>query len=198
MSRTLTGQPVLLVDMDGVLANWIEGVVIRANELARRAGLPGEPMRPEQLTSFRITECFSPEQMPFILQAMASPGLFRNLQPFEGAFDGLRGLQAAGVHVAICSSPDLANPTCADDKLWWIGHYGGSQLARQTILTKDKTTALGAALLDDKPEVTGVMRPAWQHIVFTRPYNLHVRGLRLDGWADWEALLPLLDQPTAA
>lgn len=198
MSRTIAGQPVLLVDMDGVLANWIGEVTARAGALARAAGYTGPMPAPEQLTNFRIAESFADEQLPFILQAMSSPGLFRALKPFEGAMEALRELDAAGVHVAICSSPDLENPTCADDKLWWVGHYGGSKLARKTILTKDKTTARGALLVDDKPVVTGQMQPVWRHVVFTRPYNLHIPGLRLDSWADWPQLLPLLDHHATA
>jgi hypothetical protein len=39
-------------------------------------------------------------------------------------------------------------------------------------------------LIDAKPEITGVMRPLWEHIVFDRRYNADALGVRIHDWSD--------------
>lgn len=39
------------------------------------------------------------------------------------------------------------------------------------IITSDKTKIRGDLLIDDKPYITGSEYPAWEHVLFTAPYN---------------------------
>ena len=195
MSRTITGQPTVLVDMDGVLADWTAGVFDKMRSIAQETGYLGILPTPSQLVSFNVEECFTGQQLALFKQAMHSPGLYRALKPIPGGFEALAGLEAAGVHVKLCTSPDLENPTCADDKLAWVAWYGGRKLAGDTVITKDKTSVRGHLLVDDKPSITGSFAPQWAQVLFTQPYNTHVSLPRLHTWADWSLLLELLDLP---
>ena len=193
MTKTLSGQPTILIDMDGVIADWMGGVCAEAARIAQTTGYTGELPRPEQFHSFEASECFTdPQQLELLRSAMRSPGLFRGLQPIPGAFEAIRQLQRAGVHVAVCTSPSLENPTCTNDKLAWLAHYGSRSLASQAIITKDKTAARGQLLVDDKPDITGRFRPIWRQVLFTQRYNLASGLPRLNDWSEWELLLDLL------
>jgi 5'-nucleotidase len=102
----------------------------------------------------------------------------------------VKTLLDAGCEVFICTSPKLANPSCASDKLDWVTRHIPS-LRRNVIVTKDKTLVQGHLLIDDKPDITGVITPSWQHVMFSTPGNassVPVSGLRLPSWEDAEWL----------
>lgn len=178
-----------MLDMDGVLADWITGVLEMANAANEAGGHPAAPMLAEQVTRFEIDRCFDADQLPLILDAMADPALYGSLNPIPGAAEAIEGLRAAGVHVGVLSSPDLNNPTCASAKLAWLERHFGRDLAAEAILTKDKTQVRCDLLVDDKPEILGRCRPEWTQVVFDQPYNRHLNKLRLTGWAQWPRLL---------
>lgn len=190
--------PVVLVDMDGVVAEWVAGVLTEAAwKLERHWSADERPEAPtaSQVTEFNINHCFAGAQLEAVKMAMAEPDLYADLKPVPGAAEALHGMVAQGLEVFLCSSPDLDNPTCASDKLEWVERHLGRELAARTILTKDKTAVLGDLLIDDKPEVTGLHVPRWTHVVFDQPYNRQAQGPRLHGWAHWrQTLLPLLAQ----
>ena len=177
--------------MDGVLADWIAGVVATAAAIAVRDGYRCDVPRPDQFRQFSVTRSFAGEQLDLILAAMTDPGLYARLPVQPGAADALRGMRAAGLDVFLCTSPDLDNPSCASDKLAWAETHLGREFASQTIITKDKTAVRGDLLIDDKPSVTGLFAPLWQHVVFDHRYNRHVPGLRIRGWGSWrDVILP--------
>lgn len=190
--RTLSGAPVLLLDMDGVLAQWTPAVIEQAARIAADMGYAGPLPQAEQITNFNVDHCFYGPQRWLVHQAMTSPGLYRYMEPVDGAVEAVKELRAADVHVMICSSPDLDNPTCADDKLWWLRRHLGYEIAANAVLTKDKTAVTGHLLVDDKPNVRGQFTPSWRHVIFTHRYNEGLPGLRLDRWADWPVLLDYL------
>jgi 5'-nucleotidase len=59
------------------------------------------------------------------------------------------------------------------------------------ILTKDKTLIKADYIIDDKPEISGVENmPAWEHIIFDRPYNRQVNKRRIT-WETWKDVMAL-------
>ena len=109
------------------------------------------------------------------------------------------------ITVKICTSPfgtGEARARCEDEKRAWVrAHLGPEWLQKDKFLcTKNKTQVRAALLIDDKPDPTthwkhGGGKASWTHVVFTQPFNEHVKGKpRLNRWSDWQQVIqPLLE-----
>lgn len=164
---------VVLVDMDGVLADFGRGVLDIIWE---------HPYFKQRYPSvFALFEAALVHQDPQAIEAIdntykRTPHFFQYLKPMqgalfkepqEGALNILDYLQdVCGYEVFICSSPSVNNRDCASDKALWIERHFGNRWVRRLILTKDKTLVHGDILIDDRFAVTGVKEPAWKHLLF--------------------------------
>ncbi|MBM3256507.1 MAG: hypothetical protein FJZ04_03520 [Candidatus Moranbacteria bacterium] len=61
-------------------------------------------------------------------------------------------------------------------------------IARNIVFAKDKTWVSGDILIDDKPKIEGQEEPLWEHVIFDRPYNRHVKGRRIN-WQNYTKIL---------
>ena len=64
----------------------------------------------------------------------------------------------------------------AGEKMVWVGAVLGNDWKKRVVITSDKTLIKGALLIDDKIDIKGAANPEWEHIVFSRPYQLHYKG----------------------
>lgn len=173
----------VLVDMDGVLANFDQRLIeILVDEHP-------EIQLPERRNSFYLREDVGPRYENIINQITCRPGFFSSLLLIEGALDGWGNLVEAGFSPRICSSPILSNPTCIEEKRGFLEEHFvpmfGPQIVDRAILEKDKTPHKGLALIDDKPIIIGSHKPDWEHVVFDQPYNQESPAKhRLNGWGD--------------
>lgn len=188
--------PVVLVDMDGVLADletafWDRWAVAH----------PDLPQRADADTSrFLVLDQVGRRWADEVHAITGAPGFFRDLAPVDGAVAAMREMLADGIDVRICTAPLLANPTCASDKLGWADRHLGDGWSSRVVVTRDKTLVRGDLLVDDKPDVTGVLTPTWRHVAFDAPANRTstTAAHRLRGWATWRrTLTPLLGRTAA-
>jgi len=177
----------ILVDMDGVLADFEQGFVdvfsVRYPEIPY--------LTKDQRTEFYLKELYPPEVQPLVTQTYSEAGFFLNLPVIYGARQGLEALKNAGADVFICTSPLLKNPTCASDKFAWMEKHFGKVWRDRVIVTKDKTLVHSDILIDDRPEIEGCMTPTWEHVLFSQKYNEHVSGKRRLTWSDAMRILGL-------
>jgi len=174
----------ILIDQDNVLADFEAGFVTAW----QAAGHTAPALPPEARRTFYIRDDY-PEPLRERVQATyLARGFFRTLPPVSGAVEAVRGLMVAGHEVRICTSPLNDYRHCVTEKYEWVEQHFGAAMVEQMILTKDKTWVRGDLLIDDKPEVTGVLTPSWQHVIFDRPYNRQVLGRRIT-WPQWKSLL---------
>jgi 5'-nucleotidase len=152
-----------------------------------------------------MEDCVDPKLRNAALTVMSQPGFFRDLPPMEGAIKAVEEMIELGFSVLICTSPLPSNPTCPQDKIDWVRRHLGHIEFRQPgdatkrvdaqdiiVMTRDKTFVMGDVIFDDKPVITGCMRPTWEHIVFGAPYNELKPGderLRFDDWSSWQGVL---------
>lgn len=173
-------RPVVLVDMDGVMADF-------DGEVSRKllSQLPGFSL-PDPSTDFYITRRISdPDHVAVARSIQSSEGFFRGLQPIDGALDGWHQLEEMGYAPRICSSPLRSNLWCATEKLAWLETHLGVSVAAHAIIDKDKSRYDAIALIDDRPVVKGAEHAPWQHVLFSQPYNQHIdTHYRLNGWRD--------------
>ena len=51
------------------------------------------------------------------------------------------------------------------------------------IMTREKTLAQGDFLIDDIYQGGGVVKPSWEQVYFTQPYNEELKGKRITDWS---------------
>lgn len=178
---------VILVDMDGVIADWGHGYGVALDRYGDRAA--NIPRHRDQL-SFDLHAGRTAEEVEIIRAVMVEEGFYSALRPIPGAKRALKAMVKAGHDVRIVTSPWVSNPTCASDKLNWIVEHYDSHWGARVVITTDKTIVRGDYLIDDKPEVTGTQEPTWEHVYFTQPYNATREDRRrITNWDDWEQVI---------
>lgn len=177
----------ILVDMDGVIADWGHAYGLSLDTFGDEAA--SIPRHHEQ-RSFNLNEGRTDRERAIIAAVMVEEGFYSRLEPIPGAKQALKQMVKAGHDVRIVTSPWVSNPTCASDKLNWIVKHYGSHWGARVVITADKTLVQGDFLIDDKPSVTGVVEPVWEHVLFDQPYNRDVADRRrITDWESWAEVL---------
>lgn len=173
---------ILLLDADGVIANFEKGFLnLWRREFPDAFYLPIESRR-----TFYCDEEYPSELKENIRFILRHPELFSSLEPIAGAQKAVKTMIDLGVDVRICTSPLFDNFLCASQKLEWIDRYFGREMARRTIITKDKGYAHGDYLVDDKPS-PNCFTPSrsWEHVIMDAPYNQGTsHEKRIMNWTD--------------
>lgn len=171
--------------MDGVLADFDQGFI---NKWVQK--YPDKPYVPkEKRFSFYIRDDYPKELKELIQPIMAEPGFYYSMPPMKGGLEAAREMENIGFEVFLCTSPLVPYANCVKEKFEWVDRYFGERWVKKIILTKDKTVVHGNKLIDDKPEITGVQIPTWEHILYTQPYNKHIKKKRRLTWDDWTGVL---------
>jgi 5'-nucleotidase len=181
--------PTILWDMDGTMYHWSQ----RLNEILLELD-PAFPVVPEgQRVGFDYFWVPGADR-EVILAAMNDPRLYQGLEPIEGVLEAIAEIEAAGIDQLIVSTPTWTNPGCVPGKLASLEKDLGAHWAARLVLTHDKTVVKGDALIDDKPEITGLHTPTWRHVMAHQDYNGHIdTPLRLTDPRQWrETLAPIL------
>ena len=177
----------ILVDMDGVIADWGHAYGQSLDAHGEAAALI--PRHADQ-RSFNLNEGRTDAEKAIIAEVMVQKGFYSRLRPIPGAKAALKAMLKAGHDVRIVTSPWVSNPTCASDKLNWVAKHYGDHWAQRVIITTDKTLVRGDYLVDDKPEVKGDAVPTWEHVLFDQPYNRDVTNRRrITDWSQWAEVL---------
>ena len=134
-----------LVDMDGVLCDFTQGVLDRmAEQYPEILRLPYDAH-----TEFEVQHNYPEGVRGKIRRLCEQPGFFRNLKPVPCAIEGMRWLIAEGHDVRICTSPLRQWQHCVAEKYAWVAEHLGEEFVRNMILIRDKSLVSGAILIDD-------------------------------------------------
>lgn len=179
----------ILIDQDNVLADFERG--FRDAWIASGNPYPALPL--DQRRYFRVRDDYPAELRAEVEAIYTAPGFYRDLPPIAGAQEAVKSFLAAGHEVAICTSPLNQYQNCLTEKYEWTERHLGPEFVHRMIVTKDKTLIHGDWLIDDNPEITGLRKPDWLHIVYDQPYNRHVAGPRIS-WVEFAGVEdPLAD-----
>ena len=175
----------ILVDMDGVIADWGKQWDHVLNTMWPESRLP----RHREQRTFDLKAGMDDYDRDVVDLVMNHPGFYRELSPIDGAVEALLTMVDDGHTVNVCTSPWLTNRTCLQDKVDWLETHVGVGWSKRAVVTSDKTVVHGDLLIDDKPEIVGALTPSWEHVVFDQPYNQHVTRRRLSDWSQWRSIL---------
>ena len=177
---------VVLVDMDGVLANYEKGFL----DIWRKR-FPDAVWKPlETRTTFQIEDDYPEWHRAKIWDIFLEKGFFRNLEPIPGSKEAMKEMaQGSDYQVFICTAPLSGAEYCIPEKYEWVEEHLGKDFVKRIILTKDKTLVRGKFLIDDKPEITGLLTPEWEQLMFDQPYNRHITAKRHINWSNWKEIL---------
>lgn len=133
----------ILLDCDGVLANFVEAALHHVNDL--------HPERKDH-TSRDVGHWEIESLLPDHLHAefhdrITAPGFCRDIRPYRGV-GAVLDLRAAGHEVAIVTSPLDGADTWIMERAAWIRKYFGDL---EVAFAKDKSSFDGDIFVDDNP-----------------------------------------------
>lgn len=179
-------RPVVLLDIDGVCADFV-GAVLREVQ-----GITGRVYTPEDVTQWELNDALNlPQEVRDQLEdAITSNGFCTLIEPYPEAYDGLLRLRELADVYAL-TTPYDSMYWMYERKQWLTDRFDFSH--REIIYAHTKHLVRGDVLIDDKTETV----VGWQRanddlggIVFDRPWN------RNDKWsgrrADWSNLVDVV------
>lgn len=177
----------VLLDVDGVIADFIGGFRERAERICGR-------LMPDTCAEWDICKAWglTPEEQSAVWLSMDRPGVAASLQPLPGAVAGVVEL-ACTADVYFVTSPVWSSPTWSHDRERWLINLFGKELGSKCVHTRHKHLVAGDALVDDKPSNVNSWRrahPAGHGFIWHASYNTGEGGPRLYGWNE---LIELVD-----
>lgn len=180
-----TGENTVLVDMDGVLADFEEP----NNDIIRTHFPDIVPVvdRPD----FYFKDTYEPYEdvNDTIYVENRRPGFFRAFPIVNGAVQGWQRILEAGYVPRVCSSPLEDHGTVVAEKIDWLEEHFvpefGAWVVDLAIFNRDKSGYDAVAMIDDRPTLRSIEKATWQHIIFSQSYNRTVEtDFRLEDWYD--------------
>ena len=178
---------IILVDLDGPLAD-LESEFLRR----WREKFPTEFFIPlEQRRTFFLNDEYPEHLRKEASLIIASDGFFASLSPVTNSVSSIKEMASSGNNVVVCTSDIYMSPTSLADKRAWVQKHLGHDFAKTMIFTRDKTLIRGNYLIDDKPEITGLLVPHWEHIIFDQPFNRNIinKARIKQDWLNWRKIL---------
>lgn len=116
---------IILIDMDGVITDFLGGVEDHWNLPHNRGKERSEPD--------------------------AIHGIFRKLLPIPGAISSIKRLAESGKYeLHIATTAPWGHPEAATDKRYWIENYFGELFYKRLTITHNKNMLYGDYLIDDR------------------------------------------------
>jgi len=175
---------VILIDMDNTILD-LDAQLFRALDM----------IYPDNAFRNKTTFDFDDPAIDKVARAfMTQKGFFLGFDPYPGAIDAIKCM-AEKHNVYFVTSPLTEHKFCVSEKYQWIEMNFGLEWTKKIIVTKDKTLVMGDYLIDDKPQVEGIMVPRWEHIYFTQPYNTMYNKRRIGSWEEWSTIFDNRNEP---
>lgn len=196
-------QPVILVDMDDVLAEFTK-------EWLRRYNLDyNDAIDAEVFDGWDAVKHVKPECGTKIFDYFKAPGIYRHLEPKPGSQAVMQELVDLGAEILIVTDSPMgctfggdewqgSNPT--DDKRAWLMEHFPMLSTENVIVARKKWYVQGDILIDDKPATIEKFQELNRKIIaMEMPYNRKTPAqLRAKTWDEVRDILMELYYPEQA
>ena len=183
---------VILLDMDGVIADW-EGTIYtklmseRVDIVSYKGYYDIKPILPSDRIGFSCADDYfnkyGEKARELIYSIKSAKHFYSELSPIRDSIKSIQEMaETKDLEIFIVTSPAIYNQNCASDKMWWVERHLGPEWLERLIITRDKTMVHGDLLLDDKPYVTGKRKPSWRQVLYNHSYNQDSDQERFLGW----------------
>lgn len=169
---------VILVDIDGVLANFAKSLYSLAYMVT------GKIFREKDLSSWDLNQNFSPEEEAAVWGVLTeTKGFVLDIDPYEYTAQFLHELRTLGTVVAV-TSPQFTPYWMYERGLWLMEHG----FTKETIILADsKYHTQGDVFIDDKPSNVDSWveaNPKGLGFFLAKPYTRHIptKGIALESW----------------
>lgn len=187
-------KPIILVDMDDVLAEFTEEWLRRYNKDYN------DTVTAEDFDGWDAMKHVKPECGTKIFDYFKAPGIYRNLKPKAGSQEVIAELTKLGAEIIIVTDSPMgctfgeenwngSNPT--DDKRAWLQEHFPMIPFENVIIARKKWLVKGDILIDDKPDTIEKFQSLGRKIIaMDMPYNRSVNAERraLD-WTEVRSIL---------
>jgi 5'(3')-deoxyribonucleotidase len=178
---------VLGVDLDGVVGDFYAAIRRVAAEWQGKEITDLDPEVRYGLAEWGFTAETYPAMHRF---GVTQRGLFRELEPIDGAPAALRRLSDAGVHIRIITHrlfiPHF-HQEAVQQTIEWLDYYGIPY--RDLCFTGDKVAVGADMYVEDTPHNVLALREVAPTIVFTNSTNRDIPDPRADTWDEVERLV---------
>jgi 5'(3')-deoxyribonucleotidase len=164
----------IVLDVDGVLADFVSSALQVINGIARREALPGydvSPFTPDDVRQWEIESLLPTELHAELFSHLSAPGFCLSIARYPEALAVVDALRATGHEVAIATSPLPGSANWIAERTVWLQRCWGEIEIHHT---HDKTGVRGDIFVDDKPSHVvdwAAANPTSRAYLLDRPYN---------------------------
>lgn len=176
-------KPIILLDVDGVVADFAGPFLAKANEIT------GMSVSPADIRQWDILTAFPDQQHGDILEHTYKPGFCTALPTLPGAVEGVRRLREIGDVYAL-TSPWTSETWCWERTRWLRDRLDFDKHDVLHVPGNRKHLVRGDVLIDDKLETVVEWtrsNPEGLALLWDAPYNhagtLTCQSFRVFGWA---------------
>ncbi|MGL4797965.1 MAG: 5' nucleotidase, NT5C type [Cellulosilyticaceae bacterium] len=173
-------KPVLLIDQDDVLAEYIQAVTLTFNEKYQTE------FTEQDCDRWDLVSVFGEE----ILDIMHEPHLFKELKPVEDAIQTFKRLYESELfemYIVTAAQPGVVEAKCE-----WLKEHMPFLPLRQFIVCSAKDMIKGDYLLDDgMHNIEAFQKAGGTSVIFNRPHNADgdEQYVRINDWLQFESYI---------
>ncbi|MEG0013176.1 MAG: hypothetical protein RR324_07245 [Cellulosilyticaceae bacterium] len=175
-----SNKPILLIDQDDVLVEYIVAVVTAFNNKY------GTSFKASECNSWNLISIFGEE----IMTVMHEPDLFKDLEPVKDAIETFERLYRSNLFEMYIVT--AAHPRTVEAKYEWIKEHMAFLPQSNIIVSSAKHMIRGDYLLDDgMHNIRAFAKSGGVPIIFDRPHN-KLEGKefqRIGSWKEFEILI---------
>lgn len=184
----------LLIDIDGVLANFVRAYLDIVHERLGYMTAESDINKWDVGDALRLV----PPERALVHQDLLAPGFAAHMPEYPDACASVEGLMADGFDVWFVTSPLHESHTWVFDRQRWIERRFGVDMCKKTISVHHKHAIEGDVFVDDKN--SNVWDWALEHpngvgVVYQQPWNTVPRPVSTRNIVrtnDWERIQALL------
>ena len=171
----------VIVDMDEVICKWVDRVLEWYNQDH------GTSFTRDDIKHWNVTSDLPEDGHYFIRACMRYPEFYRDLDPIEGAIDGIQELLNDGFDVVIATATPRSAGIAYHGKLEWLRRRMPFFDLKSLVSISRKDLLIGDVLLDDGPHnIKPWIASGRYGVIFDHPWNRgHDCDARVKHWNEF-------------